>query len=125
MLKDSPLIAFVGVSDLERARAFYGDVLGLEIASVDPFAIHATASGMSLRITKVPKVTVAGYTMLGFAVTSIESRIDALTAKGVAFERFPSLAGAQDARGIWTAPSGSKVAWFKDPDGNLLSLSEG
>ncbi len=124
MLKDSPLVAFVGVAELERARAFYGETLGLEIVSIDEFAIEAKVAGTMLRITKVPTVTVAGYTVLGFAVTDIEARIDALAAKGITFERFAFLREAQDPRGIWQAPSGSRIAWFKDPDGNMLSLAE-
>ena len=124
MLNDTTPIAFVGASDLGRAEAFYGDVLGLEIVSVDQFAVQAKASGIALRITKVPAVTVAPYTVLGFAVNGIEAKADALAAKGIALERFPFLGDAQNVKGIWTSPSGAKVAWFKDPDGNLLSISE-
>ena len=124
MLHDSSPIAFVGVADLDRAKTFYQGVLGLEIVSVDQFAIHAKASGVSLRITKVPAVAAAPYTVIGFAVTGIEAKADALAAKGILLERFSFLGPAQDTKGIWTSPSGAKVAWFKDPDGNLLSISE-
>ena len=124
MLNDSTPIAFVGVSDLARAQEFYGGVLGLEVVSVDQFAIQARASGVALRITKVPAVTVAPYTVLGFAVDGIDAKADELAAKGVVLERFPFLGDAQNVKGIWTSPSGAKVAWFKDPDGNLLSISE-
>jgi len=124
VLKNSSLVAFVGVADLGRARAFYENILGLEIVSEDGFAVEARASGAHLRITKVPAVTAAPYTVLGFAVQGIEAKVDALAAKDITFERYAFLGDAQSAKGIWTAPSGARVAWFKDPDGNLLSLSE-
>jgi catechol 2,3-dioxygenase-like lactoylglutathione lyase family enzyme len=124
VLNGSSLIAFVGVADLARARTFYEQVLGLEIVSVDQFAIAAKISGTILRITKVPAVTAAAYTVLGFAVADIEAKTDALVAQGVVLERFAFLGEAQDAKGIWTSPSGARVAWFKDRDGNLLSISE-
>ena len=124
MLKNSSLVAFVGVSDLERAQDFYGNVLGLEIVATDDFAIQARVSGTTLRITKAPKVVPAAYTVLGFAVAGIEDRVDALVAKGVSFERYPFLGESQSSKGIWNSPSGTRVAWFKDPDGNVLSLSE-
>ena len=123
------LMAFVAVSDFDRARAFYEGVLGLEITSADGFAISARLDGVCLRIVKVGAVVVAPYTVLGFRVSGIGARVADLTAKGVAFERYGFLGEAQGPDGVWIAPSsngrgGDKVAWFKDPDGNLLSLSE-
>ncbi len=124
MLKDCAVVAFVGVADLVRARAFYEGLLGLDIVSADDFAIEAKASGTTLRITKVPAVTPAAYTIAGFAINGIDDTVDGLAARGVMFERYAFLGAAQNAKGIWTSPSGAKVAWFKDPDGNLLSISK-
>jgi len=124
LLKYSAIVAFIGAADLVRARDFYEGVLGLEIVSMDEFALQARAGGVALRIARTSVVAAAPYTVLGFEVTDIGALAGALAAKGVVFERYPSLSDTQDSRGIWTAPSGTQVAWFKDPDGNLLSISE-
>jgi catechol 2,3-dioxygenase-like lactoylglutathione lyase family enzyme len=117
----SRLMAFVGTSDAARARAFYRDTLGLRLVSEDPFALVFDVNGTMLRVTSVPEMVPAKYTVLGWQVTDIEAAVRKLQQSGVAFERynFP-----QDELGIWQAPSGAKVAWFKDPDGNVLSLSQ-
>jgi len=123
MLESSGLMAFVGVSDLVRAQQFYGDTLGLRLRDESPFALVADLHGGTLRITAVGELLVAApYTVLGWQVADIASSIEELTAHGVCFTRYPEV--AQDDRGVWTAPGGAKVAWFLDPDGNTLSLTE-
>ena len=122
MLGNSKLVAFVGTRDAERARAFYRDKLGLTLASEDKFALVFDAGGTMLRVTMVEEMSTAKYTVLGWQVADIKSAVQALGRKGVQFERFEFL--KQDELGVWTAPSGAQVAWFKDPDGNLLSVSQ-
>ena len=117
------VMAFVGVSDAARAREFYGGKLGLPLVSEDlPFALVYDANGTMLRVTMVGKPVTAGYTVLGWRVPSAVNAVTALSRAGVGFERYEGL--QQDELGIWTAPGGTKVAWFKDPDGNTLSVSE-
>ncbi|MGI9006393.1 MAG: VOC family protein [Streptosporangiaceae bacterium] len=122
MLERCALIGFVGVSDLDRARRFYGDTLGLPITDESPFAIVADANGTMLRLTVVEQPAAAPYTVLGWNVADIGSVMDQLTGRGVQFTRYDGM--GQDERGVWTAPQGAKVAWFLDPDGNNLSLTE-
>jgi len=122
MLNRSALIGFAGVSDLGRARRFYGDTLGLPITDESPFALVADANGTMLRLTAVEQPVAAPYTVLGWNVVDITSMIDQLTARGVQFTRYDAM--DQDERGVWTAPGGAKIAWFLDPDGNNLSLTE-
>ena len=120
MLREARQVGFVGVTDLDVAQRFYGDVLGLDLDDARPFAlVHETAE-TQLRITLVENVTAAPYTVLGWAVSDLEEEIDRLTAAGVRFNRYDGM--TQDARGIWTSPSGARIAWFHDPDGNNLSL---
>ncbi len=122
MLGDCDLVAFAATSNAERAKAFYGTTLGLRLTGDTPFALVFDAGGTMLRIAKVPKVAAAPYTILGWSVPDIAAAIAVLTRKGVAFERYAGL--PQDERGIWTTPDGGRVAWFKDTDGNVLSLTE-
>ena len=122
MLSKSKIISFVPTKNPTRARQFYQETLELTLISEDPFAIVYNANGVMLRVAKVPKLRPAGYTVLGWDVRDIRAEIKRLAKKGVKFERFSFL--PQDALGIWKAPSGAKVAWFKDPDGNILSISE-
>ena len=122
MLERSALVGFVGVSDLDRARQFYGATLGLPISDESPFALVANANGTMLRLTAVEQPMAAPYTVLGWSVEDIASMIDQLTARGVRFTRYEGM--EQDERGVWTAPGGAKIAWFLDPDGNNLSLTE-
>jgi len=123
-LRDHPLVAFVGVRDPDRAKKFYGDTLGFRLISEQlPFALVFDANGTTLRVTIVEKVAAAGYTVLGWHVPDIAAAVKALKNAGVSFERYPGM--EQDQLGIWTAPGGAKVAWFKDPDGNTLSIGEG
>jgi catechol 2,3-dioxygenase-like lactoylglutathione lyase family enzyme len=123
MLGSCDLVAFIATSDAARARSFYETTLGLRLVSDDAFALVFDANGTHLRVAKVDQPTVAPYTVLGWNVPGIEATARGLAARGVTFERFPGL--SQDDLGIWTAPGGARVAWFKDPDGHLLSLTEG
>jgi predicted enzyme related to lactoylglutathione lyase len=120
VLSGSKQVGFVGVSDLDAAQEFYGDVLGLALEDARPFALVADAGGTQLRITLVEEVRAAPYTVLGWAVTDLDAEVDRLVAAGVTFNRYDGM--DQDDRGIWTSPSGARIAWFLDPDGNNLSL---
>ena len=122
MLASCDVIAFVATTDAERAREFYAGVLGLRLVDDQPAALVFDAHGTMLRIAKVQAFTPARHTVLGWVVGNVAGVVDGLTAAGLAFERFASL--EQDARGIWTSPDGAKIAWFKDPDGSVLSLTE-
>ncbi len=121
MFEHRPLVAFVATADGDRARRFYSDVLGLPVVSDDSFALVCRARGVTLRVQKVPSFRPQPFTALGWEVDDIADTVDALAKRGVAFERYEGM--DQDARGIWTAPSGTRIAWFKDPDGNTLSIS--
>jgi len=123
MLGATNIVAFVPTQDTDKAKAFYVDVLGLRFVKDDGFAIVLDANGIMVRLAKVPPpFAPAQFTILGWQVTDIEKMAAGLQAKGVHFERFGFF--EQDALGIWTAPTGDKVAWFKDPDGNILSVSQ-
>ncbi len=122
MLESSEVVAFVAAADLARARVFYEGTLGLPVVEQNDFACVFDANGTMLRVTAVPGVSPAGYTVLGWRVTDIEATVRGLTARGVAFQRYGGM--DQDEHGIWTAPGGEKVAWFTDPDGNTLSLTQ-
>jgi catechol 2,3-dioxygenase-like lactoylglutathione lyase family enzyme len=122
-LRRQPVIAFVATRNADRAKKFYRDQLGLPLVSEElPFALVFDAHGTMLRVTIVKDLTPAGFTVLGWQVPDIASAAGALQKAGVQFERYKGM--QQDELGIWTSPSGSKVAWFKDPDGNTLSISE-
>jgi catechol 2,3-dioxygenase-like lactoylglutathione lyase family enzyme len=122
MLSNAELIAFVATVDGARARRFYEGTLGLRVVSDDDFALVLDASGTMLRVQKVQDVGARPFTALGWAVTGIRGVVEGLKARGVEFQIYPGM--GQDDCGIWAAPSGAKVAWFKDPDGNVLSLTE-
>lgn len=123
MLSSCDVIAFVGTARPEEARAFYSEVLGLRLVSDDPFALVYDANGTTLRVTKADTVDPAPHTVLGWRVDDIAAAVRGLVARGVAFSRYEVL--EQDELGIWTAPGGAaRVAWFKDPDGNTLSLTQ-
>ena len=121
MLGNAPVIAFLATADPLAATAFYRDTLGLAFVEDTPFALVFGAGGTELRIQKVPGVTPLAQTALGWSVREIEAEVAALAARGVQFEHFDGL--PQDDAGIWTAPGGARIAWFRDPDGNLLSLT--
>jgi len=122
MLGSTRIMAFVPISDAEKARAFYEGVLGLRFVKDDGFAVVFDANGIMVRAAKMKEVTPAQFTVLGWQVRDIREIVPALQSKGVHFEIFRFF--KQDELGIWTAPTGDKVAWFKDPDGNILSVSE-
>jgi len=121
MLNTADLVAFVATTDIAKARAFYADVLGLRLTEDTPFACVFDANGTSVRVTPVHELNVAPYTVLGWEVTDMAASIRDLVSRGVVFQNFDGM--EQDELGIWTTPGGDQVAWFKDPDGNLLSLS--
>ena len=121
-LANAHLVAFVGTSDPSRAKAFYGGKLGLRLLSEDQFALVFDAGGTTLRVAIAPEVHAAPYTVLGWNVKDIEATVGALRGAGIEFERYDGM--RQDAAGIWKAPGGARVAWFKDPDGNTLSVSQ-
>jgi catechol 2,3-dioxygenase-like lactoylglutathione lyase family enzyme len=116
------IMAFVATEDAARAKAFYRDTLALPLISEDGFALVFDVQGIMLRVQLVEKVSVAPYTVLGWQVEDIISMALALERAGVKFARYPGL--EQDEHGVWTAPGGAKVAWFHDPDGNTLSITE-
>ena len=123
MLGSTNIVAFVPTRDAEKARAFYEGVLGLRFVKDDGLAMVLDANGIMIRVAKVGQdFTPAPFTILGWQVSEIERVVRGLTEKGVRFEVFGFF--KQDELGIWTAPTGDKVAWFKDPDGNVLSVSE-
>ena len=122
MLGSAEPIAFVTVSTAARARAFYRDTLGLRLVSEDNFALVFETGGITLRVAIAARVTPAPYTVLGWQVPDIAAAVRALAAAGVQFERYPGM--QQDELGVWRSPSGARVAWFKDPDGNTLSVSQ-
>jgi catechol 2,3-dioxygenase-like lactoylglutathione lyase family enzyme len=115
-------IAFVATSQPEQALAFYRDVLGLRLIEDSPFAVVFDAFGTMLRIQKAAQVAVAPYTAFGLDVPDIERAVRDVVARGVRPVRYPHF--EQDELGIWTAPDGARVFWFRDPDDNLLSLSQ-
>jgi catechol 2,3-dioxygenase-like lactoylglutathione lyase family enzyme len=116
------IVAFVPTKDSEKARAFYEGVLGLRFVKDDGFALVLDANGVMVRVAKVQDFKPAQFTILGWQVADIERVVRGLEKKGVHFEIFGFL--KQDDLRIWTAPTGDKVAWFKDPDGNVLSVSQ-
>ncbi len=122
MLGSAKLMAFVATARPEESRRFYEGVLGLRFVEDGPFALVFDSAGITLRIQKVEKVTVIQGTNLGWQVDDIISTIRQLTAAGVVFNRYDGM--PQDDLGVWTAPDGAAVAWFNDPDGNNLSLTQ-
>ena len=122
MLESCDLVAFVGAADLDRARAFYEGVLGLPVTERTDFACVFDSGGTMLRVTAVPAVAQPGYTVLGWRVPDITAVVRELTGRGVTVLRFDGV--QQDEDGIWTTPGGDRVAWFADPDGNTLSLTQ-
>jgi len=122
-LADQSLIGFVAASDPERAKKFYRDTLGLPLVSEElPFALVFDAHGTMLRVAIVKEVDPVRYTVLGWQVRDIIAAAKTLSEAGVRFERYPGM--EQDELGIWHSPGGAQVAWFKDPDGNTLSISQ-
>jgi catechol 2,3-dioxygenase-like lactoylglutathione lyase family enzyme len=121
-LADAEVVAFAPSLDLDRSRRFYAHVLELEIVEVTPFACVARGGGTTIRITQVNELVPQPFTILGWVVSDIAGTIADLTARGAKFHRYDGM--DQDDDGVWTAPGGDKIAWFPDPDGNVLSLTE-
>lgn len=123
MLATSKIVAFVPTKDAARARAFYESTLGLRFVEDDNFALVMDSNGTMIRIARVPDYTPFAFTLLGWEVSDIDAAVADLAAKGVQFNRYSFL--EQSPNGVWTAPgNAAKVAWFPDPDGNILSLSQ-
>jgi catechol 2,3-dioxygenase-like lactoylglutathione lyase family enzyme len=122
MLASMNMMGFLLTKDYDEARAFYEGKLGFKFVSLDQFALVIEAGKSMIRIGKVPTFTPLASTVLGWQVGDIEAMVNWLTKRGVEFDKYPFVQDKE--RGIWTAPDGSKVAWFKDPDGNVLSVSE-
>jgi catechol 2,3-dioxygenase-like lactoylglutathione lyase family enzyme len=121
MLGGCEIITFVATAKPDAAADFYRNVLGLTLVSDDPYALVFDANGTMLRVAKMQKVTVVPNTVLGWKVTDIRAAIEELSKKGVRFQRYEGM--PQDDFGIWDSGT-AKVAWFKDPDGNTLSLTQ-
>ena len=118
------LIGFLNTNDPEKAKAFYGGVLGFRLLSDDNFAVSFDANGTMIRIGKAQNFKPAQGTVLGWEVEDIHAAIRELTGRGVHFEQFNLPFMKQDEFGVWTPPNGDQVAWFKDPDGNVLGISK-
>lgn len=122
MLASGKLVGFVPTRDYDQARAFYESKLGFEFVSLDQYALVMSVGGHKIRIAKVPNFTPLQGTILGWEVEDIKAVVAWLMKRGVAPEKYPFV---QDRElGIWTTPNGDKVAWFKDVDGNILSVSQ-
>ena len=122
MLANKKLRAFVPTAKPDKAKSFYKDVLGLKLLSEDNYALEFDANGTLLRVTTVQNLKPQQFTVLGWGVDDISATIKSLNDKNIFCEKYGFF--DQDELGVWTAPNGSKVAWFKDPDGNVLSLTE-
>lgn len=122
MLASGKMVGFVPTKDYDKARAFYEGKLGMEFVSLDQFALVMRVGGHMIRIVKIPNFSPMQATILGWQVEDIEQIAAWLNDRGATTEKYPFV---QDKElGIWTAPGGDKVAWFKDPDGNVLSVSQ-
>lgn len=122
MLDSAKLVGFVPTKDYGDARAFYVDKLGFQFVSLEEFALVVRVGGHMIRIAKMPNFSPLQGTILGWEVKDITAAVKWLRERGVDTEKYPFVADKE--LGIWSAPGGDKVAWFKDPDGNVLSLSQ-
>lgn len=122
MLGDYAIVAFVATLDLERSHAFYGGMLGLTRVEANGFANVYDALGTELRVTLAETMTPATHTVLGWNVSDIRATLDQLRAGGVAFVGYDQF--GQDHDEVWTAPGGTQVAWFHDPDRNVISIQQ-
>lgn len=122
MLDSAKLVGFIPTKDYDAARAFYEGKLQFEFVSLDQFALVMRVGGHMIRIVKLPNFSPLQATILGWEVSDAIATVKWLGSRGVATEKFPWVADKE--LGIWDAPGGSKVAWFKDPDGNILSVSQ-
>jgi catechol 2,3-dioxygenase-like lactoylglutathione lyase family enzyme len=122
MLGSGKMVGFVPTKDYEKSREFYVDKLGFEFVSLDQYALVVSTGGHRIRIAKVPNFTPLQGTILGWEIENIEQVVQWLADRGVPSEKYPFVQDRE--RGIWSTPNGDKVAWFKDPDGNILSVSQ-
>ena len=122
MLTNNDSVSFVATLDAASSLEFYEETLGLKLIADEYFSLVFDLNGHVLRIAKVEELVPAKHTVLGWNVADIEELVKGLVAKGVNFERFDGM--SQDELGIWTSPSKARVAWFKDPDGNNLSIAQ-
>jgi catechol 2,3-dioxygenase-like lactoylglutathione lyase family enzyme len=122
VLNSAELVAFVATSDPSAAQAFYGEVLGFPLVTRSEFASVFDCKGTTLRVTVVDAVVPAPYTVLGWSVDDISDTVQTMKERGITFLRFEGM--EQDALAIWHSPSGAQVAWFKDPEGNILSITQ-
>jgi catechol 2,3-dioxygenase-like lactoylglutathione lyase family enzyme len=121
-LRDQNIVAFLATENAPKSRDFFEKVIGLELVEETDFALVFLVGSGQLRIQKVTGISLQPYTSLGWQVDDIEAVVESLANKGVVFDHHEGM--VQDTAGIWTSPSGAKVAWFKDPDGNTLSLTQ-
>jgi catechol 2,3-dioxygenase-like lactoylglutathione lyase family enzyme len=122
MLSSCKMTGFILTKDYDRARSFYEGKLGFQFVSLDQFALVMHTGQNTIRISKVPTFTPLQSTVLGWEVNDIVSTAKWLAERGVATEKYAFVEDKE--LGIWSAPNGAKVAWFKDPDGNVLSISQ-
>ncbi len=122
LLERCDVVAFVATTYLARARQFYGHTLGLPMIEESPYACVFQAHQIILRVTLVDQVPQTRNTVLGWSVSDIRNAVMTLTASGVLFTRYDGM--VQDEHGIWRSPGGSQVAWFRDLDGNTLSITQ-
>jgi len=115
-------VAFVAITDRLRARDFYQGILGLELVADEPFALVFDLGGVPLRLALVDRLRPQPFTVLGWQVDDIEETLRRLAAAGILFEHYGGL--DQDEQGGWRSPSGARIAWFKDPEGNVLSVTQ-
>ena len=122
MLSVSSIVGFMATVNPAEAKHFYHEILGLQLIDENPFALVFKSGDTTLRVQKVETLVTPPYTSLGWEIEDIAAVVQDLISKGVKFQRFEDL--LQDEMGVWLTPDGSKVAWFQDPDGNTLSLTE-
>ena len=122
MMRHATLVAFLATTDLNRSREFFVERIGLSCTEQTAYACVSDANGTPLRVTFVDEMRAAPYTVLAWVVDDIAERVHSLIDRGVRFERFEGM--VQDDLGVWTTPGDDRVAWFKDPDRNVLSLTE-
>lgn len=122
MLGTQKLMAFIPTRDAAQARAFYETTLGLRVLHDDGFALILDANGTLIRVVRVGDFSAQPFTILGWQVPDIDAAVTDLTARGVQFLKIHGM--EQSPTGVWTAPGGAKIAWFKDSDGNTLSVSQ-
>ena len=121
-LAESTVVGFIPSTDLNVAREFYSDVLGLELSQSDEYALEYRMKGAKLRVAKVNELSLKRHTIFGWEVADIDHAVASLAGIGVRFERFDGM--SQNEQGVCSFPGGGKVAWFRDPEGNTLSITQ-